>query len=260
MRPFRDRYGASGASPAASAERPRRSRRHRLRTAFRKRYGTGVARHTVAVTIAAVPEPSLSIALLGPPVVEVDGRPLAGRHAQGDGAARLPRDRGPSAAPRHDRLAALARERPRARTVGAAADALDAAHGARRPLARDRPRARLARRRRDRARRRRAAAPRRRVRDARAPARGDVRALPRAAARRGRARPRAVPRRLRAPRLDRVRRLAAAHRRPARAASSAACSTGWPTRRPRPASTRRRSPPRGGASRSTRCTSRRTGG
>ena len=57
-----------------------------------------------------------------------------------------------------------------------------------------------------------------------------------------------------------VRRLAAADRRHALAASSGACSTAWPTRWPPPATTEVRSRRRGDGSRSTRCTSRRTGG
>ena len=64
--------------------------------------------------------------------------PARRRHAQGDRAARLPRGRGRLARPRLARRAALARLRPRARPRGAAAHAVDAAHGARRPLADDR--------------------------------------------------------------------------------------------------------------------------
>ena len=135
-----------------------------------------------------------------------------GGHQKGDRAPRLPRrHRPPGSAGRADR-ALLARDRPRARALGAPANALDAAHGPRRALAR-----------RSTARRSRSiamgsgstspssAASIASLRDARscARARRARRCLAPLEAG-GRARPRTLPRGVRAPRQRRVRRLAAA--------------------------------------------------
>ena len=60
-------------------------------------------RQTVAVTIARVPDAAALDRPARPARRRGRRAPARGRHAQGDGAARLPRDRGPSAAARHDR-------------------------------------------------------------------------------------------------------------------------------------------------------------
>ena len=182
------------------------------------------------------------------------------RYPQGDRPARVPGGRGAAGAARHARVAALAGERSRARPLGAAAHAVDAAHRPRRALARHRARARLVRRRRRSGSTSTSCGPSSRRARATATGRPGLPALPGAASRRGGAR-----------RAGRSSPASGSATRPSTTTGSSSrampwharsrrCSTASPTRSLRRATTPPRSRRRSGVSQWTRSTSPRTGG